>query len=350
MTTEEIYNAMMTRFAAETGLEASGSGDLAVRMWAVAAQVGSLYAQAQWVARQCFPQTAQGEWLDKHAVLRGVERHEAGHAVGVLRFSVDEAHSEDLVIDKGTTAMTAGLVQFETTEEGVIPAGSLYADVPAQAVEAGTAGNVGEGTILTMSVPPVGVRRCANPAPFAGGTDREEDEPLRARVLETYKRLPNGANAAFYEQGALTFDRVAAAAVVPRARGRGTVDVVVAVTEGAPDQELLDQIAAYFTERREIAVDVAVTAPEEVAVEVSVSVAAGEGYDWDQVSARVEETIRGWFTGALLGKSILRAELMSRVFAVEGVANCAVLSPAADVVVGQAQLPVAVGITVTEME
>ena len=36
-----------------------------------AAQVYGLYVQADWVGRQCFPQTAQGEFLDRHAQLRG---------------------------------------------------------------------------------------------------------------------------------------------------------------------------------------------------------------------------------------------------------------------------------------
>ena len=61
------------------------------------------------------------------------------------------------------------------------------------------------GSVLGMTVPPVGVRSCVNPAPFLGGVDVEEDEALRQRVLETYRRMPNGANAAFYEQGALSF-------------------------------------------------------------------------------------------------------------------------------------------------
>ena len=82
----------------------------------------------------------------------------------------------------------------------------------------------------------------------------EEDEELRERILETFRRLPNGANAAFYQQGALSFDEVAAAAVLPRARGQGTVDVVVATLVGVPGEELLQRLQDYFQQRREIAI------------------------------------------------------------------------------------------------
>ena len=259
---DELYNELMAAFAEATGMEAAGSGDLAARMYAVAAQLWGLYVQCDWVNRQCFPQTAQGEYLDLHAQLRGVERREATAAEGVLRFTVDAAGAADREIAAGTVCMTAGLTRFETIEAGTLEAGETSVDIRARALEAGSAGNVAAGTILQMAVAPVGVSRCTNPAAFTGGTDREDDETLRARVMETYRRLPNGANAAFYQQGALSFDEVAAAAVIPRPRGVGSVDVVVSTAAGAPSAELLEELEDYFEARREIAVDVQVRAPE----------------------------------------------------------------------------------------
>lgn len=90
---------------------------------------------------------------------------------------------------------------------------------------------------------------------LAAGT-RRGTRACASGCLAPSGRLPNGANAAFYEQGALSFDQVAAASVLPRSRGRGTVDVVAATLEGMPDEELLGQLTDYFQQRREIAVDV----------------------------------------------------------------------------------------------
>lgn len=348
-TVDEIYGEMMAAFAGETGLAPAGGGDLSARFYAVAAQIYALYVQADWVRRQCFPQSAQEGHLDQHAQLRGLERRPAARAEGVLRFFADTASEADREIPAGTVCMTAGLIRFETQGAAVLRAGQTSADVRARAAEPGEAGNVGPGTVLNMAVAPVGVSRVTNPAAFAGGADREGDEALRARVLETFRRLPNGANAAFYHQGAMSFEEVAAAAVLPRNRGVGTVDVVVATPAGLPPAELLERLAAYFRERREIAVDVGVLAPVVQRVDVAVQVAVREGRDGNAVRARVEEALRGWFDGKLLGQKLLRAQLGALIFQVDGVENYAITAPNDDVAVGAGELPVLGSLTVEGM-
>ena len=348
-TVESIYQEMLEQFGLRTGLEPAEGCDLAARLYAVAAQVYALYVQADWVVRQAFPQTAQGEYLDRHAQLRGLERKGAVAAQGVVRFTVGETAAEARTIPQGTVCMTAGLVRFETTREGTIPAGALTADVPVRALAQGAAGNVRAGTIVTMTVAPVGVLSCTNPQPCAGGEEAEDDEALRVRVLDTFRRLPNGANAAFYEQGALSFDGVAAAAVVPRPRGTGSVDVVVAAPSGAPEQALLEELADYFQARREIAVDVQVRAPSVTTVNVAVGVRTKAGYDREETHQRVEQALRDWFTGKILGQPVLLARLGSIVFACEGVENYAISAPAADVAVASDVLPMLGTLTVEEL-
>lgn len=345
-TVEELYREMMEVFARETGTAASDGSDLTVRLYAVASQLYGLYVQADYVGRQAFPQTAQGEYLDQHAALRGVARRGAAPAQGVLRFGVDRAGDTPRNIPAGTVCMTAGAVRFETTADGVLEAGESYVDVPAQAVEAGTTGNVAAGTVRSMAVPPVGVGWVNNPSAFAGGSETEGDESLRLRVLETFRRLPNGANAAFYHQCAMAFPQVAACAVLPRNRGIGTVDVVIATQEGMPDGALLQEVGEQLQQRREIAVDVAVKAPTSRTVNVSVTVTPAEGAEGAQVGAAVEAAVRQWFSGERLGKDVLRAELGAVAFAVEGVANYALTSPAADVAVAAHELPTLETLTV----
>ena len=60
MTVDEIYGQMVQIFQQETGLTLAGDGDMAVRLYAAAAQIYALYVQADWVERQCFPQSALG--------------------------------------------------------------------------------------------------------------------------------------------------------------------------------------------------------------------------------------------------------------------------------------------------
>lgn len=348
-TIEEIYQELTARFQELTGLSALGDGDMTVRFYAVAAELYSLYVQNEWVRAQCFPQTAVGENLELHAALRGVTRRPADHAEGVIRFYLNEAREENIDIDEGTVCLTAGEVRFETMEQGVIAAGDLYVDVPARAVLAGESGNVAAGTILNMAVAPTAVSSCINPEAFAGGRDEESDDSLRQRVLETYARLANGANAAYYKQAALSFADVVAAQVIPRSRGVGTVDVVLATQAGVPEQKLLDEVKAHIQAMREIAVDVEVLVPVSVPVDIELAVETAEGYDAADVAARVEESVRGWFTGERLGASVLRAQLTALVFGLEGVTNCAISQPAQDVDIGVDQLPTLGTLTVNTL-
>ncbi len=347
-TIDEIYQEMLVCFGERTGLEPQGGCDLSARLYALAAQVYALYVQADWVVRQAFPQTAEGEYLDRHAQLRGLERKPAVAAVGTVRFTAGEAAAAARDIPQGTVCMTAGLVRFETTAPAVLAAGELAVDVPIRALEAGSLGNVSAGAITSMAVAPVGISVCSNPEPCSGGADGEEDGALRVRVLETFKRLPNGANSAFYQQGALSFDQVAAAAVIPRPRGVGSVDIVPATLAGLPGEELLEELEDYFEQRREIAVDLKVRAPETVTVHIAVKVEPGEGRNRAEVLARVEEAIRGWFTGRLLGQRVLRAKLGEIIYHCDGVANYAITTPAADVAIGEDQLPILGTLSVEE--
>ncbi len=246
-----IYERMRTIFSEEAGFVPNDGCDAMVRLYALASEVQALLAQADWVLNQSFPQTAAGRYLDYHAETRALTRLPAAKATGVLRFSAPSAAVTDCEIDAGSVAMTSGGVRFETTEKATLAKGKNYVDVPAIAVEAGANGNAIAGAIHLMSVYPVGITQCENPEAFSGGSDEESDEKLRERVLESYKRLPNGANAAFYEQEAMRFPTVASAKAVGRARGIGTVDVYVSTHAGAPEEKLLGEIAAAIIELKD---------------------------------------------------------------------------------------------------
>lgn len=345
-TVEELYAEMLADFTARTGMEVAEGGDLSARLYAVAAQIYALYVQGDWVNRQCFPQTATGEYLDYHAQLRGLERKAAEYARGVVRFYGDGAGEAERTIPAGTVCMTQGYVRFATLEAGVLAAGATYVDVPVQAQQAGNAGNVAAGSVTLLAAAPVGVTGCSNPTAMTGGADRESDELLRQRVLDSFARLPNGANCAYYEQVAEAFEAVVAAVALPKRRGVGTVDVVVATQNGVPEQALLDEIGRQMEKNREIAVDVAVTGPETVTVDVSVQIAA---QDFDLVCPQVEQAVRGYFTGQLLGQDVLRAKLGNLIYTIAGVENYVLVKPEKDVSVEMGQMPVLGELTVEAM-
>ena len=345
----EIYEQMRGTFAQRAGFVPSEGCDSAVRLYALAAELQSLLMQADWVLDQSFPQTAQGMYLDYHAETRGITRGAAEKAAGVIRFAAADKVTAACPIEKGTVCMTAEGVRFETTEDAAIAVGSQWVDVPAQAAEAGAGGNVIAGTVTLLSAMPVGVVQCTNPAAFSGGCDAESDEALRGRVLASYQRLPNGANAAYYEQEAMRYPGVAAAKAVGRARGIGTVNVVIATHAGVPDAALLAAVETDLQKKREIAVDVKVLAPTVETVAVTAALKAAPGYTFAEAKAGAQSALEALFAGGLLGKSVTTARLLTLLCGVEGVENVHLTAPAADVAVGSTELPMLGTVTISEL-
>ena len=89
--TETIYREMLAAYAKRRGGQLEEDCDLAVRLWAAAAQIQALEAQAEWVLGQSFPQTAAGVYLDRHASRCGASiRQAASRATGQLTFTAGQ--------------------------------------------------------------------------------------------------------------------------------------------------------------------------------------------------------------------------------------------------------------------
>ena len=344
----ELYEGMLETFEEKTGFAMEDTADLAVRLYAAAAEIQALYIYADWALTQSFPQSAAGKYLDYHGQLRGITRKSGHKDGGILRFKIDSARAEPLRVPAGTVCTTAGLVRFVTTEDALIRAGALYADAAAEAEIVGTAGNVPAERITNMTRAPVGVTGVTNPAAFVGGSGEEDDESLRERILDSFIRLPNGANAAFYELRALSHPGVEAVRVIPRHQGIGTVGVVVSGAGGVPEQALLQEIQDDLDSVREIAVDVTVMAPEPERVDLAVRILPKPGKSFDSAQAAVRTALTAWFDGGLLGKPVYRTQL-GKVILDTGVAETyAITAPTKDLPGNARRLPQLGTLTITE--
>ena len=341
--TETIYREMLAAYAKRRGGQLQEDCDLSVRLWAAAAQIQALEAQAEWVLGQSFPQTAAGVYLDRHGAMRGIVRQAPSRATGQLTFRLSNAQTGAVSVETGTVCMTEGTVRFRTTEPGTIPAGEISVTVAAEAVETGSS-----GTVHVLTACPVAVTAVTNEKAFTGGLSEETDEELRQRILDSFQRLPNGANAAWYELTACRHEGVAAAKAVGKARGAGTVDVYVSAPDGIPSEKLLTELQTVFQKSREIAVNVQVKAPTAATVNVAVTVKTAEGTDFANVKTAVEADLAEQFNGKLLGRGVKLAELNSRIYALPGVENCHITAPSADLAANDTVLPVLGTVTVTE--
>lgn len=213
LTTQELYNQLAYTFRAET------SDEVPVRDYTNVAPdtatptllEATFLTQARLLAnnqegslqklyRAGYIETAEGQALTRRCRDIGIERRPAVPATGVIEFTRDSAATQDYVIPSGTVVQTEGTdpVRFETLTTATIAQGETAATATIEAVQGGELGNVGPGAITVMPSPPAGVQGVTNPVatgdpsetdtrgqPLVAGRDREGDETLRERALQS---------------------------------------------------------------------------------------------------------------------------------------------------------------------
>lgn len=350
-TYEDILARMETAYENESGHAAEDVSDMGLRFRVLAGELYRLRAEIAWLQRQAFPHTAVGEWLDRHGAQRGVTRREAAKAQGTLTFSRYLPLSFDVVIPKGTVCAVSGdvPVEYETVKDGVLTAGELKTEIPARAVMGGVEGNAAAGYVNTLANAISGVDYVVNKKAFTGGKERETDEEYRPRVLNAYKDLPNGTNAAYYKDTALSVEGVSSVGVKPRISGAGTVGVYIWGVDGPPDSETLEAVQAELDRKREIGVTVTVQAATARAVNVGVRVKPAAGADLDQVIAAVSQALSLYLASRSVGDAVYKTELEKAVLEAAPVIGLEFAANVRDIAGDPAYIPVAGTLSVEEI-
>ncbi len=310
-TYKEILDRMRSAYMEKSGVSPEDVSDIGLRLQVLAGELYRAEARMDWLWRQAFPHTADGPQLDLHGAQRGVLRKESRKAAGVLAFSRYVPITFDLVIPKGTVCAAYGdeAVEYETTEDGILPAGKVTVEVPAQAVAGGSKGNAAASYINTLVTEVNGINYVVNPAPFTGGTDSEDDEAYRRRILEAYSRPLVWGNAAYYENIALSREGVTDAQAVPRENGAGTVSVYVWGDKAAPSAETLAALEGDFQEMGEAGVAVTVKAATTRRCNLSCYIKVRPEADFAKAKAAVQAALARWFGERKIGDAVYLGDL-----------------------------------------
>ncbi len=322
-TYDEILERMEIRYEELSGHVPDEASDIGIRLRVLAGEVFALYARLEYIKKQIMPSSADGDFLESHALMRGLQRKNGVAASGVVTFYTSGNAVGDVRIPKGTVVSTAGSgsVRFKTVEEAVISSGTSKTDVMVEALVKGVRGNVGAGSVCLLVTPAAGIVRVSNASRIRGGSDIESDDQLRNRILNSYKDISNGTNRAYYIEQAMSVSGVWSVGIEPRARGAGTVNVYIADRDGTAENELIAQVQSKLDEAREINVDVLVKALAIVPCDVNVVISVKGGYDHNEVSANVAAAVNEYFLSLQGGQTVYLSEIGGCISNVEGVAN-----------------------------
>ncbi len=339
---------MLSRYQELSGFIPARESDIMLRMQVLAGEIYKERAYAEYIMRQMFPTTAEGEYLEEHAAQRNLSRKAGTKATGKVNFRTSAEEHEDILIPAGTVVCTTGdMLRFVTDSDAVLSHSANNVSVDATAAEIGSAYNVGVNTIGIIVTPVLGIDAVKNTNVFRGGSDDESDDELRARIAESFRNISNGTNAAYYRAVAMSVDGVYSASAVGRRRGAGTVDVY-AIGQGTTlPADTLSEIQTRLERARELNVDVQVHSPALVNVNLYIRLTTAEGYDFDTVAAQVETAVRSYINHRGIGGDILLADVGDVIYHIKGVSGYRFAEGyGSDVFLDETEFPIANRITV----
>lgn len=179
-----------------------------------------------------FIRTASDPALDEHGLHLGVPRLEPTVAVVDVTFT----GVPGTIVPLGTIVSTAGIVgvpavAFSTDADATIGGGGTVT-TSATAVLTGAAGNVGINTIRFLANGVAGVDSVANAAAAIEGTDLEETEHYRARLLAVAGEDAGMASVGDYERLIDEIPDVGFRLVEPLWASYGSIRVVILDDDG----------------------------------------------------------------------------------------------------------------------
>ena len=223
-----------------------------------------------WLSKQLLPDTAETEWLDRHAQIWLGGRKAATYATGTANVT----GVAGTILPAGTQLTGAGGA-YQTT--ATITVGITATPTAIAALTSGSSGNADPGTTLSFSTPVTGLDSSAIVVSLTGGTDAETDDELRARILERIRNPPMGGDAEDYVQWALAVPGVTRAWSYPQEMGMGTVTVRFMMDDlraptGFPTPQDVQNVTLALDQVRPVAVkDFFVEAPVAYPIDLTIS-------------------------------------------------------------------------------
>jgi uncharacterized phage protein gp47/JayE len=300
-----------------------------------AAAVHGLYGYLAWAARQLMVDTAEEEHLVRWAALWGITRKAATYATGTVTVTGENGS----VIPVDVYLQRADGLRYKVTTGGTVAGGQ--AQLTVWSGQAGLAYNAVTGTKLTFVEPVGGVNTTATVASpgISAGTDAEDDDALRLRVLERLQQPPMGGCKADYVAWAKQVPGVTRAWCFPLEGGPGKVVVrFVRDNDGGsiiPSAAEVAAVQAHIDPLRPVTATVTVAAPAALALNPNISVTPDTTAVREAIAAELGDFLQ---REASPGGRIYISRLREVVSSAAGEFDSVVVSPSADVVPSASQI------------
>jgi phage-related baseplate assembly protein len=286
-----------------------------------------------------FVEYAEGEDLDRLAKnFYGIERLPPKPAQTLIRFYTDG----NITLQPGIKVATKNLkVVFETKE--LYKRGENYQDWIAYATEAGSLGNgYLPGEVSVLLEPVEGVIKAENLTVTTGGTDIEDDDHFRERILLSFERLPaTGTKYGYVFHTKSAHPNVGSVSV--RSPEAGKVEVRFLLRDGSlPDTTMIETVRNYLYQDKvkNLTDYIEVLPPEVVNANLSVRVFIKDISLKTFVGNTAREKLQTYAdtVGKTIGMDLIRSKVVDLCFVHPTVAKVEVLEPSEDIVVDETRV------------
>jgi uncharacterized phage protein gp47/JayE len=311
---------------------------------AVAVALEDGYIEMETIVDKAFAETAHDEYLDKIVAELGIYRKSATKANTTLNVTGTDGTNVPI-----GARFFVDTVYFVTTESKTIASG--LASIKVECETPGTIGNVPANSIINYE-PITGITSVTNPFPVINGTDVESDEDLKQRYFEKVHTPSTSGNAQHYVNWCKEVAGVGDAKVFPLWNGNGTVRcVIINSNKRAADGALISLVTTNVEAQRPIGATVSVISATELAVNISVDVDLGSGYNLATIQTNITQALVAFFKEIAFNVDYVSYALVgSKILDVDGVAdyrNLTLNGGTANVMIGSTQVAVVGTVNVT---
>lgn len=316
----------------------SPRGMIAATIRVMVMLVYELHLHLRWWGDQLFPDTAEAEYLERHASIWGVTRRPATRAIGYA--TVAGANGATVPVD--AVLVGAGGLLYTVTAGATIVAGT--ATITVRALDAGADGNAAADTRLSFQTDIDGLNpqeAVVDADGLTGGAAIESLASLLARLLAEIREPAHGGAQGDYPKWVQNTFAAARVRTLPNWVGEGTVGVCVAMgttaLPRAPTPAELAAMAAHLEGLRPVTAEVIMVAVDLLAVPITLAVDPDETRVRQAVNASI---LTHFAADADIGARLYRSRLSEAISAASGEYRHELSVPAADVVPTDIQLPV----------
>jgi len=305
-----------------TGLSVTSDSDASIRADGEASIVEGLYHHQAYIQRQLFVQTADEPYLYIHA-----EELKAPRLGGTRSAGTVKAKSNAEITIEAGTKLTDGKGHFWSVVSTTVVQPNIVTEISVTADQIGASWNFTGAALIWVS-PIAGLSGTADVVSIAGGSDEEELETWRSRMLESKQLGQARDRESDLERAMKSVAGVGKIYIYKKRRGLGSMDVAITAVGSPPTlpaQAFIDAAQLVLDEEAGFWADCRVYSPTQQLIDLS-AVVKGTGVNYTDV----ESTIRSYMAELAPVEEYQANVLVSRIMALANVEDVT-LTPNANI-------------------